>query len=989
MELSPYAQGGWRLLGDPRRFPRRPFAALLRAAFRSLLDHPQAGLGKAWRGGACGPRRSAERAGGRGAPSAPAGVRACPRWSGRCPRTLAGRLLPAGGSGVSLRGVSSLMRARFKKRSKGEQQPLVPSAGTWQMPVISNSFILDDPDLKDIDPTVLKHCHAAAATCILEAGKQKADISAISTCLEDCKLDKERIEQFCTEYQKNKDALEILLGSIGRSPLHITDVSWRLEYQIKNNQLHKTYQPSYLVTLHLENSDSGSHPDVSFSCTMEQLQDLVGKLKDAAKSLERATQIKPADAAEWSGAGWRLRLDGAAAASICRSPWAVRGTAALRGAARSAGRCGGGSEARFRPHLPARESGPRRMRGGGRCLAAKHGLFLSAPARPSGGRRLILGRGEHREGFPGSLPLAPAAARSSRGVWGHRGSPRRCPLPPLGAEKRPRGPRGDAPPRRRRLARPRAGAARRGARGSAHAVAEARGRGAGPRGGPTGVGARNKCAEGGEGCGVGRTGVVWGRRACGLWGCGAGRMERAAAGRAGGAGRERGAQWLKGSRGEGGGRAEKEGGRRWGCGGREPRSGAGGRGGRVAFFPPPPSSRPPARPPSFPPRVPATNYEITTTIILRLQFISRWPLGSHSFSAERLLTFIVFFGRSDHHPPAPFSGAAPRHAKMHRTTRIKITELNPHLMCVLCGGYFIDATTIIECLHSFCKTCIVRYLETSKYCPICDVQVHKTRPLLNIRSDKTLQDIVYKLVPGLFKNEMKRRRDFYAAHPSADAANGSNEDRGEVADEDKRIITDDEIISLSIEFFDQNRLERKGNKEKEKSKEEVNDKRYLRCPAAMTVMHLRKFLRSKMDIPNTFQIDVMYEEEPLKDYYTLMDIAYIYTWRRNGPLPLKYRVRPTCKRMKISHQREGLNNSGELESDSGSDKASSPAGGIPSTSSCLPSPSTPVQSPHPQFPHISSTMNGTSSSPSSNHQSSFTNRARKTSINGSSATSSG
>lgn len=24
----------------------------------------------------------------------------------------------------------------------------------------------------------------------------------------------------------------------------------------------------------------------------------------------------------------------------------------------------------------------------------------------------------------------------------------------------------------------------------------------------------------------------------------------------------------------------------------------------------------------------------------------------------------------------------------------------------------------------------------------------------------------------------------------------------------------------------------------------------------------------------------MYEEEPLKDYYTLMDIAYIYTWRR-------------------------------------------------------------------------------------------------------------
>ncbi|NXJ63035.1 COMD3 protein, partial [Rostratula benghalensis] len=155
--------------------------------------------------------------------------------------------------------------------------------------------ILDDPDLKDIDPTILKHCHAAAATCILEAGKQKADVSAISTCLEDCKLDKERIEQFCTEYQVFKPILielvTVVSFSIGRSPRHITDVSWRLDYQIKSNQLHKTYQPSYLVTLNVENSDSGSHPDVSFTCTMEQLQDLVGKLKDAAKSLERATQM--------------------------------------------------------------------------------------------------------------------------------------------------------------------------------------------------------------------------------------------------------------------------------------------------------------------------------------------------------------------------------------------------------------------------------------------------------------------------------------------------------------------------------------------------------------------------------------------------------------------------------------------------------------------------------------------------------------------------
>ncbi|XP_061872942.1 polycomb group RING finger protein 2-like isoform X2 [Colius striatus] len=299
-----------------------------------------------------------------------------------------------------------------------------------------------------------------------------------------------------------------------------------------------------------------------------------------------------------------------------------------------------------------------------------------------------------------------------------------------------------------------------------------------------------------------------------------------------------------------------------------------------------------------------------------------------------------------------------RHSKMHRTTRIKMTELNPHLMCALCGGYFIDATTIVECLHSFCKTCIVRYLETNKYCPMCDVQVHKTRPLLSIRSDKTLQDIVYKLVPGLFKDEMKRRRDFYVAYPVAEVPSRSNEDCREVSEQDKGNLTDNEIISLSIEFYEGSREEKKGNVEngdleKEKASPpgplllhpQRNGLRFLRCPAAMTVMHLAKFLRNKMDVPSKYKVEVLYKDEPLKEYYTLMDIAYIYLWRRNRPLPLKYRVQPICKQLKLTHPptSECTNTSGASECESLSDKAHSPTT-LPTTSSSLPSPTTPSHS---------------------------------------------
>ncbi|XP_059828089.1 COMM domain-containing protein 3 [Hypanus sabinus] len=149
---------------------------------------------------------------------------------------------------------------------------------------------LNHVELRNLDLTLVKQCHVAIVTCVLEAGKQNADISTISTLLEDCGFGGERIDLLCTNYQKNKDKVETLLGGLGRFPSHIIDASWRLEYHIRNNHLHKVNQPAYLLTLNVEN---GSQPaqDVTFSCTMEQLQDLLGKLKDAAKSMEKASQM--------------------------------------------------------------------------------------------------------------------------------------------------------------------------------------------------------------------------------------------------------------------------------------------------------------------------------------------------------------------------------------------------------------------------------------------------------------------------------------------------------------------------------------------------------------------------------------------------------------------------------------------------------------------------------------------------------------------------
>lgn len=241
---------------------------------------------------------------------------------------------------------------------------------------------------------------------------------------------------------------------------------------------------------------------------------------------------------------------------------------------------------------------------------------------------------------------------------------------------------------------------------------------------------------------------------------------------------------------------------------------------------------------------------------------------------------------------------------MHKTTRIKITDLNPQLICVLCGGYYVDAATIIECLHSFCRTCIIRYLESSKYCPICDVMVHKTKPLENVKLDKTLQDLVYKLVPGLYKNEMKRRRECYAANPTDELCHrpGTFEERGD-EDLDRIFYNEDEKISLALELYsecfpekEEKEFKEDENKQTDPDKLKRKDVRYLQCPAGITVGLLKKFIRIKFDLPPSHKIDMYHSDDVLKESFTLMDIAYIYTWRRKAPLRLVYTIYELCNR---------------------------------------------------------------------------------------------
>jgi polycomb group RING finger protein 4 len=249
---------------------------------------------------------------------------------------------------------------------------------------------------------------------------------------------------------------------------------------------------------------------------------------------------------------------------------------------------------------------------------------------------------------------------------------------------------------------------------------------------------------------------------------------------------------------------------------------------------------------------------------------------------------------------------------MMNTSGIKVADLNPYLLCSLCSGYMIEASTIIECLHSYCRTCIYRYLdsESNKYCPVCDVQIHKTKPLLNVRPDKTLQNLIYKLVPGLLKDEMKRRQDFFAQNPSIDPSVLSinlPDEHHHVIDYNKPVLcissNKQDCISLCLELSDRlpplAKMHLVGLKGLKSSSEKIRDQRYLLCPSALTVGHLQRFLREKFDLPKTLKVDIYHSDEILKEVYTLKEIANIYTWRQVDPLKLFYVIYAPMKPKKL------------------------------------------------------------------------------------------
>uniref|UniRef100_A0A4W4H7H0 Polycomb group ring finger 6 n=1 Tax=Electrophorus electricus TaxID=8005 RepID=A0A4W4H7H0_ELEEL len=178
-------------------------------------------------------------------------------------------------------------------------------------------------------------------------------------------------------------------------------------------------------------------------------------------------------------------------------------------------------------------------------------------------------------------------------------------------------------------------------------------------------------------------------------------------------------------------------------------------------------------------------------------------------------------------------------------------EFYPYIRCSLCNGFFIDATTITECLHTFCKSCIVKHFFYSNRCPNCAIVVHQTQPLYNIR----IQMCTFYKERGLVVPKP-------VVVPATLPVKPQKQKQKDLMPQSVFTIPPELDVSVMLEFvgpdgvFLLQPLERK----------------YVRVSGEATIRHVELFIRRKMELSPNLQVDVVCGEHLLEQCQSLREV---------------------------------------------------------------------------------------------------------------------
>lgn len=189
------------------------------------------------------------------------------------------------------------------------------------------------------------------------------------------------------------------------------------------------------------------------------------------------------------------------------------------------------------------------------------------------------------------------------------------------------------------------------------------------------------------------------------------------------------------------------------------------------------------------------------------------------------------------------------------------------LICPICEGFFRNATTIRECLHTFCKTCIIEHIESKgAECPKCGQNVG-IYPLQGLVFDRTIQNITDKIFPEFKEKERKLYSEFLEKYGNDAEINDEKDLMSLTKPMNLQLLSEIKLkpVDFTERFYNQLLLpELESNESQELSKqtilenismkiklESINteifelEKPYLMVPPQITIFHLQNYIMHK------------------------------------------------------------------------------------------------------------------------------------------------
>ncbi|XP_046742002.1 COMM domain-containing protein 3 [Diprion similis] len=138
-------------------------------------------------------------------------------------------------------------------------------------------------------PDVVKEIFGNLSSLLIDAARLDLDGEKLNLALSNVNITGPRVKKLCDAYVSNKEGIQASLIRIGNSLPHVVDVNWKLDYCVKSNI--EDSIGSQLYTIQFSTINQGKPEFMKFACTTQQLQELVYKLKDAVRHVEKVANV--------------------------------------------------------------------------------------------------------------------------------------------------------------------------------------------------------------------------------------------------------------------------------------------------------------------------------------------------------------------------------------------------------------------------------------------------------------------------------------------------------------------------------------------------------------------------------------------------------------------------------------------------------------------------------------------------------------------------